>query len=183
MEISGHIDTHTSRTQALSTDHERPRSNNHLHVISWTSSSYHSKGLFLVFFNFKPFGWIQINILDPDGLTHPLSWYSRQGEETLGCRGWGGGVGGKQCQSHDPSFHIPPQSFVFHRLLHQFYSLVSNFLFQLFLSFSLWRFHSRHQVDVSEPDAVICPDLISLTQVYLWQVLLFIHMLLLHYLL
>lgn len=53
----------------------------------------------------------------------------RQLERREGVR-WGWWC--KQCQSYDPSFHIP-QSFVFIPFLHQFYSISSNFpLFRLF---------------------------------------------------
>lgn len=48
----------------------------------------------------------------------------------------GRGAGGKQCQSRDPSLHIPPQSFVFTPLLKQFHTELSHFLLILVHFFS-----------------------------------------------
>lgn len=70
--------------------------------------------------------------LSPDGQAHPLRWHITQAEETVrwreGCEVVGGGWG-KQCQSHDPSSHIPPQAFVFIILLNHFNSIQEKNLF------------------------------------------------------
>lgn len=62
--------------------------------------------------------------------------------------GGGRGAGGKQCQSRDPSLHIPPQSFVFTPLLKQFHTELSHFLLTFFFVYFSY-YDALMQADVN----------------------------------